>query len=80
VDRPVGTAGATTLEIHVLSNTEQRQFRAIITALSADPQLAAVSRAGTRRIRRQQFWRWLAPAVVARRHARRRAQLFAYAA
>jgi hypothetical protein len=62
----------------LLSHTEQRQFHVISTALAADPQLAAASRAAARRIRRQRFWRWLAPAVVARRQARRRARLLAY--
>jgi Protein of unknown function (DUF3040) len=62
----------------LLSHTEQRQFHAISTALSADPQLAAVSRAANRRFRRQRFWRWLAPLVVARREERRRARMLGY--
>ena len=64
----------------MLSHAERRQFDAIRTGLAADPQFAAVSRAAARRIRRQRFWCWLAPLVVARRAERRRARLLTYGA
>jgi hypothetical protein len=62
----------------LLSHAERRQFEAIRTGLAADPQFADLSRAAARRIRRQQFWAWLAPVVVARRAQRRRARMLAY--
>jgi hypothetical protein len=62
----------------LLSHTELRQFHAISTALTTDPQFAAASRAAARRVRRQRFWRWLAPLVVARRQERRWARMLTY--
>jgi hypothetical protein len=62
----------------LLTHAERRQFDAIRTGLTADPQFAGITRAGARRLRRQQFWAWLAPLVVARRAERRRARLLAY--
>ena len=62
----------------LLSHTERRQFEAIRTSLAADPQFAGLTRAGARRMRRQRFWAWLAPLVVARRAQRRRARMLAY--
>ena len=64
----------------MLSHAERRQFDAIRTALAADPQFAVVSRAAARRLRRQRFYAWLAPLVVAHRAQRRRARLLAYGA
>ena len=64
----------------MLSHAERRQFDAIRTGLAADPQFAGVTRAAGRRLRRQQFWTWLAPLVVARRAQRRRARILAYGA
>ena len=62
----------------MLSHAERRQFEAIRTSLTADPQFAGLARAGARRMRRQRFWAWLAPLVVARRVQRRRARMLAY--
>jgi len=62
----------------LLSHAERRQFEAIRTGLAADPQFAGLTRAAARRIRRQQFWTWLAPLLVARRAQRRRARMLAY--
>ena len=62
----------------MLSHAERHQFEAIRTGLTADPQFAGVARAAARRMRRQQFWFWLAPLVVARRAQRRRARMLAY--
>jgi hypothetical protein len=62
----------------LLSHAERRQFDAIHAGLAADPQFAGAARAAARRLRRQQFWIWLAPLVVARRARRRRARMLAY--
>jgi hypothetical protein len=62
----------------LLSHAERHQFEAIRTRLAADPQFAGATRADARRLRRRQFWAWLAPLVVARRAERRRARLLAY--
>jgi hypothetical protein len=62
----------------LLSHAERRQFDAIRIGLTADPQFAVTARAAARRLRRQQFWAWLAPLVVARRAQRRRARMLAY--
>jgi hypothetical protein len=62
----------------LLSHAERRQFDAIRTGLAADPEFAAVARAAARRLRRHQFWVWLAPLIVARRAQRRRARMLAY--
>ena len=62
----------------MLSHAERHQFEAIRAGLVADPQFAGLTRAAARRMRRQRFWAWLAPLVVARRAQRRRARLLAY--
>jgi hypothetical protein len=74
----VGERGTDLRGILLLSYTERRQFEAIRTGLAADPQFAGLTRAAARRIRRQQFWTWLAPLLVARRAQRRRARMLAY--
>jgi hypothetical protein len=60
----------------LLSNAERDQFDTISAALLADPLLAAAAR----RAFLQRFWCWLAPVVVARRAARRRARILAQGA
>jgi hypothetical protein len=54
----------------VLSHAERQQFDAICHVAARDPHLVAVTRATTRRFRRRQQLRWLAPWVMAAREAR----------
>lgn len=73
---PRGRAPAPNAEFSLLTNAERDQFDTISAALLADPLLAAAAR----RAFLQRFWRWLAPLVVARRAARRRARILAQGA